>query len=348
MINIKRFFKLFLLSSILLLTSGCFDYSELNNMDIIVGMGITQEDNQYEVTYEVINTGINKENTDAKKSYTVTGGGKTIASAIKSTTSKLNKKPYFEHMRIVLINSSLDILSLSDYFIRNNNISSNFYLVLTDDPKSLLEYTSQDKQINSEEVYNILNNINYPSFRNYFDFQVNDIISKKKDITIPYISLEDKLAFKSYGLYHQNKFITLLNTDNLNLYDYYLHNKNIILKNNNNSLNIYKTNYKIKITNEVNITLNIEASIDSLDTEIDLRKESSFKQLEIEFREVLIKEMTSYLKYLQSLNTDILGINNLNYLKTKNYSEDYFSQSNINLKINLKINRPGLTIRKVS
>ena len=291
-------------------------------MDIIVGMGITQEDSKYEVTYEVINTGINKENTDAKKSYTVTGGGKTIASAIKSTTSKLNKKPYFEHMRIVLINSSLDILSLSDYFIRNNNISSNFYLVLTDDPKSLLEYTSQDKQINSKEVYNILNNINYPSLRNYFDFQVNDIISKKKDITIPYISLEDKLAFKSYGLYHQNKFITLLSTDNLNLYDYYLYNKNIILKN--------------------------KATIDSLDTEIDLRKESSFKQLEIEFREVLTKEMTSYLKYLQSLNTDILGINNLNYLKTKNYSEDYFSQSNINLKINLKINRPGLTIRKVS
>lgn len=317
-------------------------------MDIIVGMGITKADNNYEVTYEVINTSINKENTDAKKSFTVTGVGETIESAIKNTTSKLNKKPYFEHMRIVLINSSLDILSLSDYFIRNNNISSNFYLVLTDDPKSLLEYTSQDKKINSEEVYNILNNINYPNLHNYFDFQVNDILSKKKDITIPYISLEDKLIFKSYGLYHQNKFITLLSTNNLNLYNYYLHNKNIILESNNNSLNIYKTNYQIKLTTEVNITLNIEASIDSLDTKIDLRKESSFKQLEIEFREVLTKEMTSYLKYLQSLNTDILGINNLNYLKTKKYSEDYFSQSNINLKINLKIDRPGLTIRKVS
>ncbi len=317
-------------------------------MDIIVGMGITKADSNYEVTYEVINTSINKENTDAKKSFTVTGVGETIESAIKNTTSKLNKKPYFEHMRIVLINSSLDILSLSDYFIRNNNISSNFYLVLTDDPKSLLEYTSQDKKINSEEVYNILNNINYPNLHNYFDFQINDILSKKKDITIPYISLEDKLIFKSYGLYHQNKFITLLSTNNLNLYNYYLHNKNIILESNNNSLNIYKTNYQIKLTTEVNITLNIEASIDSLDTKIDLRKESSFKQLEIEFREVLTKEMTSYLKYLQALNTDILGINNLNYLKTKNYSEDYFSQSNINLKINLKIDRPGLTIRKVS
>lgn len=29
-------------------------------MDIIVGMGITQEDSKYEVTYEVINTSINK------------------------------------------------------------------------------------------------------------------------------------------------------------------------------------------------------------------------------------------------------------------------------------------------
>lgn len=317
-------------------------------MDIIVGMGITQEDSKYEVTYEVINTSIDKETTDAKKSFTVTGSGETIGSAITSTTSKLNKKPYFEHMRITLINSSLDILSLSDYFIRNNNISSNFYLVLTDDPKSILEYTSPDKKINSEEVYNILNNINYPSLYNYFDFQVNDIISKKKDITIPYISLDDKLTFQSYGLYHQNKFITLLSTDNLNLYNYYLHNKDITLKSNNNSLNIYKTNYKIKLTNEVNITLNIEANIDSLDTEIDLREDSSFKQLETEFREILTKEMSIYLKYLQSLNTDILGINNLNYLKTKNYSEDYFSQSNINLKINLKINRPGLTVRKVS
>ena len=67
MIKIKKILKIGLLLSLFILTSGCFDYSELNNMDIIVGMGINKIDDNYEVTYEVINTSIDKNNTEAKK-----------------------------------------------------------------------------------------------------------------------------------------------------------------------------------------------------------------------------------------------------------------------------------------
>ena len=49
-------------------------------------------DNIYEVTYEVINTSIDKDNKESKKSFIVLGSGKNISEAFYNTNNKLNKK----------------------------------------------------------------------------------------------------------------------------------------------------------------------------------------------------------------------------------------------------------------
>lgn len=348
MIKIKKILKIGLLLSLFILTSGCFDYSELNNMDIIVGMGINKIDDNYEVTYEVINTSIDKNNTEAKKSFTVTSADISLTKAINKTTSKLNKKAYFEHMKVVLIEPTINILELSDYFSRSNDISSNFFLVLTDNPKEVLEYTAEDKKINAEEVYNILTNINYTSLNTHFDFQINDILNKKRDITIPYVSLEEKLIFKSYGLYQKEKFITYLSKDRIPMYNFYLKNQDISLEEEGTSIRIYKSKANIKVKKKATITLELKANIEKLDKDISLRTDDNFKELEKIFADKLTKDMRDFITYLQEIDCDILGFNNLNFIKKKVYLDDYFSKTQVEININLKINRPGLTVRKVS
>ena len=194
----------------------------------------------------------------------------------------------------------------------------------------------------------ILTNINYTSLNTYFDFQINDILNKKRDITIPYISLEDKLIFKSYGLYKGEKFINYLSDDRLLMYDFYLKNQAISLEEAGNSIRIYKTRVKTAIKEKPIITLELKANIEKLDDDINLRTEANFKELERIFTDKLTKDMQDFIMYLQEINCDILGINNLNYIKKKDYLEDYFAETQVEVNINLKINRPGLTVRKVS
>ena len=130
MIKIKRLSKVVLLFSIILIFGGCYDYNELNSLDIISGIGLTFSDNEYKVSYEVINTNLDKDNTDSKKSFVVSGTGKNLSEAIESANSKLNKKPYFEHIKVMLIDTNIDIMKISDYLLRSNTISTNFYLIV--------------------------------------------------------------------------------------------------------------------------------------------------------------------------------------------------------------------------
>ena len=50
MIKIKRLSKVVLLFSIILIFGGCYDYNELNSLDIISGIGLTFSDNEYKVS----------------------------------------------------------------------------------------------------------------------------------------------------------------------------------------------------------------------------------------------------------------------------------------------------------
>ena len=132
--------------------SGCYNYNELNSLDIISGIGITYKDDKYKVTYEVINTNLDKDNTDSKKSFTVDGEGKFLSEAIGNANSKLSKKPYFEHIKVMIIDENVNIMQISDYLLRSNMISTNFYLVMADNPEEILGFTSDDKVINMEST----------------------------------------------------------------------------------------------------------------------------------------------------------------------------------------------------
>ena len=347
MIKIKRLLKVVFLFSIILIFGGCYDYNELNSLDIISGIGLTFNDNEYTVSYEVINTNLDKDNTDSKKSFVVSGIGKNLSDAIGNANSKLNKKPYFEHIKVMLIDTNVDIMQISDYLLRSNMISTNFYLVLADNPLEILEFTSEDKVINSNYIYDILKNINYTKMSNYFDFQVSKILNKI-DIALPKIELDKQIIFKTYGLYHKSNFVCYLDDANLEMYKYFLKENNFSYSNDKNSINFYSNKMKIDSKDDIDINFNLKAKVEALDSDYNLRNDDDFKKLESTFNSSLEEELYKFTKFLQEKKTDILGINYKHYLKTKNDDEDYFSKTKIKIKVNTSINKPGLTVRRVT
>ena len=347
MIKINRLLKVVFLFSIILIFGGCYDYNELNSLDIISGIGLTFSDNEYKVSYEVINTNLDKDNTDSKKSFVVSGTGKNLSDAIGSANSKLNKKPYFEHIKVMLIDTNIDIMQISDYLLRSNMISTNFYLTLADNPLEILEFTSEDKVINANYIYDILKNINYTKMSNYFDFQVSKILNKI-DIALPKIELDKQIIFKTYGLYHKSNFICYLDDNNLDMYKYFLQENNFSYSNDKNSINFYSNKMKINLKDNIDINFSLKAKVLAVDSEYNLRNNDDFKKLESTFNDSLEENLYKFIIFLQEKKTDILGINHKYYLMTKNYDEDYFSKTKIKVKVNIDVNKPGLTVRRIT
>lgn len=345
MIKIKKLIKVLCLFSIILIFGGCYDYHELNSLDIISGIGITFNDNIYEVTYEVINTSLDKDNKESKKSFTVLGSGKNISEAFYNTNNKLNKKPYFQHIKVMIIDDKVDITSISDYLIRSNMITTDFYLVMADNPKEMLGFTSDDKVINANYIYDILKKMNYTKMSNYFDFQVSRIIDKI-DISVPKFIIDNKIMFKTYGLYHGNKFICYLDDFNLNMYNFFLKDNNISYSNDKNSIKLYNNSLKTSTKDIISFNFNLKAKVEILSDDYNLRNKEDFKRLETEFTDSLEKDLTKFIEFLREKQIDLLGINYQHYLKSKKFDDNYFKDTEFKIGVKVKVNKPGLTIRR--
>ena len=95
-------FKLIILTILMFFLSGCYDNIELNNLAIISGIGIDYHDDNYYLTYEILNDIKTSENT-TMKSYTIMGKGKNLPDAFTDANYKVGKKPYFAHLKIVIL-----------------------------------------------------------------------------------------------------------------------------------------------------------------------------------------------------------------------------------------------------
>ena len=63
----KKYF--ILLFFILLVSTGCFDYTELNDMAIVSGISLDYEENGYHVGFEILNTVSKDDNQNQPKVY---------------------------------------------------------------------------------------------------------------------------------------------------------------------------------------------------------------------------------------------------------------------------------------
>ncbi|MDM5212441.1 Ger(x)C family spore germination protein [Peribacillus sp. NJ4] len=102
------------IAAICLLISGCSNYRELNELGVIIGMGIDNNDdpkNPYKVTYQVINpSGLAQTSTSGGKglaviNYTVTA--KTILEAYAKASAIIPRESNNSHLSLIIIGEEL-------------------------------------------------------------------------------------------------------------------------------------------------------------------------------------------------------------------------------------------------
>ncbi|WP_249597886.1 Ger(x)C family spore germination protein [Peribacillus frigoritolerans] len=102
------------MAAIFLLISGCSNYRELNELGVIIAMGVDQNDDPkqpYQVTYQVINpSGLSQTSTSGGQSlavinYTITG--KTILETLGKSASVIPRENNTTHLSLIIIGEKL-------------------------------------------------------------------------------------------------------------------------------------------------------------------------------------------------------------------------------------------------
>lgn len=281
---------------ILLLLTGYTPYVEVNDLVIVDMIGLEKVNNKYLLT---VNT-IKEEKTDnaTKSIYQVsTFEGNSLGSIFLKAKKINNKKAYYGHLKLVVFQSKLLDKGIINYF-QKQFTQMNYLIVGTNsDIKSLFKkYDSSNKiikEINKKRIDDA--NIYLSTFEDY----LKDIVNKKRESTIPIISLDKGLTTTGLEVYQKNILIDAKQAK----INYLLNNK---LTSFHQEITINNKSYEIEFNNVKSMlakdTVTIAMDISSSDINNSKKLTNSIKKL---FK----KEINEFLTYQKDNNIKTTLIN---------------------------------------
>ncbi|TKI71971.1 Ger(x)C family spore germination protein [Lysinibacillus mangiferihumi] len=306
---------IFLFILFALFISGCGGKRELNELAIVVGMGIDKAEDGYEVSLQVVNPSeVSSKQGNSGRSPVVTyhAKGKSVFEAIRQSTTVTPRKPYFSHIQILVLGEELAKNGISeslDFFSRDHELRSDFYVIVSDETtaKDILSiYTPLDK-IPASKMYNSLEvseKVWAPTSYIHIHDLINEISKKgqsavltniridgeadlgKERINIEKIDPPAKLKYSGLAVFKQDKLVGLLTEDESKGYNYLKNNINNTLgviacpKEGNLSIELSKVKTKVKgkVKNgvpSIHVNINIKQNVGEVNCSIDLSKEET-------------------------------------------------------------------------
>lgn len=346
---------------------GCQNYKELNNSAIVNALGIDVKNNEYIVTIQIVNT---KKDSDEQNNLQTpivySGNGKTINEALNNINSKSPKMLYLGHLELVILSEELaknGVDKTMDYFIRNNDISKNFTILVSKDSTPLEVLSVSTPLVNfpsgnilgsieiSSNISGVSNNIKFIKFlKDLNNPGIEPVMS-----SIKIVENDDKekdLQISSLAIFSNDKLIGYLNDDDTKGYNFItnnINNTNITLDCKKDdyasiTINDVNTNIKSKIkNNKPIININISASMEITENNCDYDITKLKKLTKNKIKETIIDSIN---KIKTDYQSDIFGFgnilykNNNSYFKTvkKNWNSKYFLELNPTIDINLNFN----------
>lgn len=347
--------KIIIMIIALFMLSGCYDYKEVNDLAIISAIGIDYQDNLYIVTLEVLNDFVNKE--ENITSYTVKGSASTLAESIENASDKLVNQANYSHVSLMILSESIitdKLATITDYFLRSTYFRENFYIVsaINTTPDTILNNKTKENPIASTAITELLEANDYSknaAIKKTFDEFTKEIITEGIDTTISNINiLDNNFIIDGMSLFSNYDFVTLLNNDSATIYNII---KGDVYR------PIFSTTYDNLVfsvaiaTSDIDITLNsdtinilgtITAKIMDNEANIDIRNIDELAMINEYFTNILNRDITTFIKELQTYKSDILGISNKYYQETRKQNTELWKYVDIKSNIEFQINKKGL------
>ncbi|NQX58313.1 Ger(x)C family spore germination protein [Paenibacillus qinlingensis] len=129
-------YKLTVMLLCLLLLSGCWSRRELNELLIVLGVGVDWKDGEYLVSFQVVNPSeisAQRRGGDRPPSTLYQGRGKTLFEAARSLTAEAPRKVYMGHLQMYVIGEELAKRGIKDFLdnsVRDNELRMDFNIVV--------------------------------------------------------------------------------------------------------------------------------------------------------------------------------------------------------------------------
>ena len=340
--------KIILIIFIFLLT-GCYDYIEINDLAFISAISIDYENNHFLLGYEMLNT--SEEEVTGNKTDILFENGQTISDAFEKINLSLNKKPYYHHLKVVIISKEIaknHMKEVTDYLIRNSEIRNEFFLVLAENAmaKDVINLEMSFETI-GENIAKLIETSNF-SYNIAFNKSFEDILEKflndKIDAVATVIDIkEDNIILSGLALFKNYQYKMTIDSNNASIFNILSNNKaSYLILDDEITIKMYNSKAKYDISDD-KVLIKIKVNAEILEnTKYDLRNNETYTMLESKFKKRLENDLNDFIKIIKENDIDCLGLNNMQYKKTKKNKKDYLEKAHISFDIDFNINRKGL------
>lgn len=161
----NRLTKAILIFGILLILGGCWSRRELNDIAIVLGLGIDRTGEEYSVSVQIVNPGeIAARGGGGKGGVVLTQSEKagTLAEALRKITTKAPRKLNLAHLRVIIFGEELARAGIGktlDFLSRNHEVRADFAVLVAKGlpaEKVLRVYTVSQEPIPANKIYKSL------------------------------------------------------------------------------------------------------------------------------------------------------------------------------------------------
>ena len=368
----KKFVLIIITLFILLISSGCYNYKEINDMAIVSSIGIDKDNknDKYIVSAQIMNS---KESEDSEDSQITvyTKEGDTVHEALRNITLKSPRKLYGNHLSKIVLSEEVakeGIDNILDIFNRITEVRNEFIITIVKEDKAsdVLKVLTTTESIPAEYVklsLKIADKTSGLTYATKLDEFISLYLKKGIDPVVPVLKIDkkekkgttinnitttnpiSKIVIEDLAVTNKGKLETYLKNEEIIGYNFL---RNQIQKmiipvkcddeNNYASISILKNKTKSNTEKKdnkyiINFNINSEAIITEYNCKKDLTDEKVIKELEKDTEKKIKRYIKKSLNKQKETKGKFLGLERIIYLDYPKYKNEDYS-----VKYNAKVN----------
>ena len=369
----KKFVLIIITLFILLISSGCYNYKEINDMAIVSSIGIDKDNknDKYIVSAQIMNS---KESEDSEDSQITvyTKEGDTVHEALRNITLKSPRKLYGNHLSKIVLSEEVakeGIDNILDIFNRITEVRNEFIITIVKEDKAsdVLKVLTTTESIPAEYVklsLKIADETSGLTYATKLDEFISLYLKKGIDPVVPVLKIDkkekkgttinnitttnpiSKIVIEDLAVTNKGKLETYLKNEEVIGYNFL---RNQIQKmiipvkcddeNNYASISILKNKTKSSAEKKdnkyiINFNINSEAIITEYNCKKDLTDEKVIKELEKDTEKKIKRYIKKSLNKQKETKGKFLGLERIIYLDYPKYkNEDYSVKYNVNVNL---------------
>lgn len=370
----------FILSLLMMIImTGCWDYKEIDEEEIISGIAIDYDEKSEELilTFEfILPTSEGGDVVIGRK--LIEARGESMPDAIENFVARISSKPFFGHISIVVLSDSVvrkeDVFKgIIDWFERNREIKTDINIAFSKEESARYIFNTTElekKFLSSMYMDDTFNSINYSS--NFFSINIiemsDKIKSKYTELVLPIVKVSEMEEIKvpvieGTQIFNDTKPVGELDEDETRdlLILENMIKKSIIpitmkgvTKEEKVFLRVYKskTGLKTYIDGEdvkVYIDTSLTLDIDAIQGEVNYVDSDNREKLKSEAKRQIGENLEELIDKLQKeYKADVLGVgaevekrHPKDWAKLKREWKERYEEAEFNVNVNIKFRKSG-------